>query len=1086
MRLVNRLANTNIKDIYKLSPMQEGMYFNFLYNRSSTAYFSQISYRFTGHLDTNKVKNSLNELVRRYDILRTVFNHEKKDIPLQIVLKKQEADFEYENIHTLSTKEEKETYIEEVKVKDRERNFDLNTDVLIRVKLLQLDEEEYEFIWSTHHILMDGWCLGIIISEFLEIYKSIKGNKECNSSQVIQYRKYIDWLDKQNFAKGIAYWKEYLQGFTKKSSVPVVKKKLKDKIEYTNEEDYLYLDVKKTTALNKLAHKNKVTINVVLQTIWAVLLAKYNRENDVVFGIVVSGRPPEIEGIEKMVGLFVNTIPLRIKFDKQTKFSKLIKRVYEDSACTQKYHYISLAQIQSQSEIKLDLIDQIFVFQNFPALSQIVDESKNEDVEFSLSRVEHFTHTSYDFNILFTPEDKLWIILQYNKNLYDRTSIKTLLEFLERVIDQVIENEEIDIEEIDLLSEGVRDTILYEFNKTEADYPKERSIISLFEEQVQKTPDALAIISNEETISFAELNKRANQLAHFLWNRGVGRDKIVGLMVHRSIEMFIGIVGTLKAGGAYLPLDPNYPEDRVRFIIVDCQAYCLLTQGHILEGLDFEGGVIDLDLEPFSTEDSNLDSTPTPMDLAYVIYTSGSTGNPKGVMITHHSVINRINWMQKQYPLTESDIILHKTPITFDVSVWEIFWWGFVGAKVCVLPSGMEKDPEQIVNYISIHRVTTIHFVPTMLNVFLEYVGTEHAIAKLSTLRRVFASGEVLKPEYVAKFNHMLYKQNATYLTNLYGPTETTVDVTYYDCSPHDGELIPIGKPIDNTKIYIMNDNKLAPIGIPGELCIAGVGLARDYINHPEESRERFVSNTVIPGERIYRTGDLARWLPDGNIQYIGRLDNQVKVCGFRIELEEVEAHLVKYDGVTNALTAVAERNGAGILCALVLGDGEIEISYLKNFLRQRLPKYMIPSIIIQVEEFPISQNGKADRSFVKTIDIFNLNQKDAYIMPRSTKEKIIYNLWVEILNSKNIRVNDNFFDIGGTSIDAIRLASKLKKAFKKDVAVIDMFTYTTIRLQSEFLDEENTDCQNKIAVTEIFKPAQNKMKQNLMKMRRK
>jgi len=510
------------------------------------------------------------------------------------------------------------------------------------------------------------------------------------------------------------------------------------------------------------------------------------------------------------------------------------------------------------------------------------------------------------------------------------------------------------------------------FNRTEAKFPDDVTIHELIEAQIAKRASETAVICADKgtdapLLTYAQLNDKVNQLAHRLRADGVRPGHIVALMVERSFAMIIGVLGILKAGGAYLPLPPDNPPDRTHYMLKDGGVNILLVQKKTAGGADFDGVVIDLDdPEVYSGSTANPAVVNKPEDLAYVIYTSGSTGKPKGVMIEHRSLVNRLHWMQRAYAIDEHDVILQKTPYYFDVSVWELFWWALTGAKLCFLMPGGERYPLAIAETIRKHGVTVMHFVPSMLNVFLEYLGGKpvSAVQGLASVRRVFASGEALTSSHVRRFNAILGSKTGARLTNLYGPTEATVDVSYFDCPEHDDfESIPIGRPIDNIRLYVIRDGRQMPIGETGELCIAGIGLARGYLNNPSLTGEKFTDNPANRGERIYRTGDVARWLPDGNIEYLGREDHQVKIRGLRIELGEIENTIREYPRITDCAALVKKYSENVILIvAYVVCKSALDIEGLKDHLKRHLPDYMIPNRIERIDEMPLTPSGKADR----------------------------------------------------------------------------------------------------------------------------
>jgi D-alanine--poly(phosphoribitol) ligase subunit 1 len=512
------------------------------------------------------------------------------------------------------------------------------------------------------------------------------------------------------------------------------------------------------------------------------------------------------------------------------------------------------------------------------------------------------------------------------------------------------------------------------FNRTEAAFPDRVTLQELIEAQVARNPSATAVFCDHDkalggvaSLSYAQLNDKVNQLAHRLRAEGVRPGHIVALMVERSFAMIIGILGIVKAGGAYLPVSPDNPPDRIDYMLRDGGVGVLLVQSKTAGRVAFAGRVISLDdAQVYRGSTANPDIVNKPDDLAYVIYTSGSTGKPKGVMIEHRSVVNRLHWMQRAYPLGESDVILQKTPYAFDVSVWELLWWALQGAKVCFLAPGGERNPLAILETIRKRQVSVMHFVPSMLNVFLEVLDGKPAevLRGLASVRRVFASGEALMTSHVRRFNHVWGGKTGARLINLYGPTEATVDVSYFDCPTHDDfDTIPIGRPIDNTRFYVIKDGRQVAIGEAGELCIAGVQLARGYVNNAALTNEKFTDNPVNPGERIYRTGDVARWLPDGNIEYLGREDHQVKIRGLRIELGEIENTIRQYPGVVDCVARVARHSETVILIvAYVVWKAGEEADALKQYLKKHLPDYMIPNRFEKIDAIPLTASGKADR----------------------------------------------------------------------------------------------------------------------------
>jgi tyrocidine synthetase-3 len=658
--------------------------------------------------------------------------------------------------------------------------------------------------------------------------------------------------------------------------------------------------------------------------------------------------------------------------------------------------------------------------------------------------------------------------VEYAIALFERSTIQQMMKHFAQIVQAMVQDPEQRIVDIDMLTQEEKQQILVEWNETVVAYPAEQTLHGLFEQQVAQTPERIALVCENEQLTYRELNRRANRVARVLRHRGVQPDDRVGVCMERSPEMIVSILAILKAGGAYVPIAPDYPVARIGYMLEDSAAQFVLSQPKVISELQMKTPNCEwLDIEEVEQESvdrSNLPWVNRSTDLAYVIYTSGTTGQPKGVMIEHHSVINRVGWMADQYQITAEDVLLQKTPTVFDVSVWELFMWFFVGAKLCLLPPGGEKSPQTIIDTIADHQVTTIHFVPSMFQVFLGFVdqAAEAEKEKLASLKRVFTSGEALTTQQVALFRQTLHAAHQTELHNLYGPTEATVDVSYYPC-PMEGKLhcVPIGKPIQNTQLYVLSPSgQVQPVGVPGELYIAGVGLARGYLGKPELTAEKFVPNPFTPGERMYRTGDLARFLPDGNIEFLGRIDHQVKIRGYRIELGEIESALTKHPQVKAATVRDwRDQQQEAYLCAYVVLDQPITTSELKRYLGQKLPSYMIPAFIVELEAIPLTPNGKVNRRALPQPDAGELQEE--YVAPETELEQKLAELWQAVLDMEHVSVTASFFQVGGHSLKAIQLISLIHQQLQVELSVRDIFTYPTIQqLANHLQEQETTDFQ--------------------------
>jgi amino acid adenylation domain-containing protein/thioester reductase-like protein/non-ribosomal peptide synthase protein (TIGR01720 family) len=1048
---VNIDEDMEIQLIYPLSPMQSGMLYHSIKDKESTAYFEQNVIRLYGDVEPSILESSLNQLIERYDILRTIFVYNQLVEPLQIVLKHRKARlYYYEDISHLNEKQQ-EKYLNEFRKKDQKRSFDITRDLLIRFSLFKTGMNKYILVLSFHHILMDGWCLGIIFEELRQIYLSSVSGDSLQLEPVIPYLNYIKWLEKQDQDEGLSYWGKYLADYEEAAILPKFGKAVKEG-EYKHDEYHYALEEELLSRVNKLASDQQVTLNTVCQTIWGILIQRYNNSNDVVFGSIVSGRPSEIEGVERMVGLFINMIPVRIKSMEEQKFSKILRQVQEDSLNSRKHEYLPVAEIQSKTSLKGDLIDHIMIYENYPVQEELEKSTMGQG--FIVEGMKIYEHTNYDFNVIVIPWKGLDINFSYNALVYERDIVVNIAFHFEKIFRQVAENPEIYIRDLHITTEEEKKQLLFNFNDSKVDYPKDNTIHELFEIQAGKTPDMIAAVFKDRQLGYRELHERTNQLAHLLREKGVKPDTLSGIMVNRSMEMMVALLGVLKAGGAYVPIDPEYPVDRVEYMIKDSSANFLLTQQEVMNKFEesgFDARVIDLfDVNVYSsgTNRDNLDHITSPHHLAYVIYTSGSTGKPKGVTIRHRNAVNFFKGMIDRIDFSPGKTILAVTTLCFDIFLLETLLPVTIGLKLAIADEEQQRDPEGLWEVIATNRVDLVQLTPSRLKLLLSHSD----ISYLQKIEDILVGGEA--------FPRNLFEElKAKYLGNIidvYGPTETTVWSTTRDLTGQDE--INIGTPIANTQIYILDKYKrIQPVGVIGELYIGGDGVSRGYLNRPELTSERFVENPYDalekldkPYKEIYNTGDLARWLPDGNIDFLGRVDHQVKIRGFRIETGEIEAQILKREEVKEAVViARDDPGGEKFLCAYIVPDHdaiepgqELSVSALRDYLLQELPDYMVPSYFIIIDRIPLTPNGKVDRKSLVAEGEF-LQTGIKYMPPRNEVEEQLIELWQKILKVKEIGINNNFFELGGNSLKAIQLVSLMVKNF--DVKISHIFQYRTV-----------------------------------------
>ncbi|NFP13414.1 condensation domain-containing protein, partial [Clostridium botulinum] len=684
LNLKYRNKGLEIKNIYSLTPMQMGMLFHALKDKESSSYFEQSILTLKGEIDLNTFERSFNKVIERYDILRTVFVYENVDKPKQIVFKERKTKISYEDISQLSN-ESKESYIENFISKDKEKGFSLEKDLLIRMSILKVEKDKYEVVWSFHHILMDGWCLNIIMNDFFNIYSQLQEEKSIEIPKVTPYIEYIKWLEdrKKLNNEGEEYWRSYLSCYEDVAGIPISTKRHKEE-KYELKELKFVINKEKTKKLERIVKTEQVTMNTIIQAVWGILLQRYNNIDDVVFGTVVSGRNADIEGIDRMVGLFINTIPVRIKTESGMSFVELIKEIQKSSLESSKYDYYPLAEIQSKTKLKNELINNIVVYENYYIDNSSVNLNEKINKKFIMENMKSREETNYDLNLIIGPSEELNIKLSYNKKIYDDYIIEKISKQLALIIDTIISNKNILVDEIEIIEEEEKNKILYEFNDTKVDYPKDKTIQELFEEQVEKTPNNIAVVFEDKKLTYRELNEKANSLGRLLRDKGVKADSIVGIMVERSVEMIVGIMGILKSGGAYLPIDPSYPVERIEYMIEDAKIDILITSEEFINKVKFSKSIVNIKEKSILKKD-NLDIINKSSDLAYVIYTSGSTGRPKGVMVEHKSLINLCNYHNKKFNIKEEDKSTSYAEFSFDASVWEVFPYLIIGATIYII-----------------------------------------------------------------------------------------------------------------------------------------------------------------------------------------------------------------------------------------------------------------------------------------------------------------------------------------------------------------------------------------------------------------
>ncbi|MCJ2147810.1 non-ribosomal peptide synthetase [Bacillus sp. B19-2] len=1045
-------SKVDIDSIYGLTPMQEGILYHSLAVEQDP-YVTQLSFQIKGKLDSDIMRKSWDAFIDRHDIFRSVFNYDKASKPVQIVMSHRPAPFQYIELTDRSSAEQ-ESSIKNFFHEDFARGFDLTKDSPVRLTIFERHPECFHVTISMHHIIVDGWSLETILRDLFHIYNAYKSETPLDLPELEPFESYVRWIMEQDHEQARYYWNDYLHEVDQQTVIPWRKEKKAET--YQQEKLQITLDANLTNRIAAIARENHVTQHTVFQTAWALLLRKYNFCDDIVFGSVVSERNAEIPYIEQMVGLFINTVPVRYTFEGDKRFSDIIKEAQEHAIDSSSQSYYPLSKIQSETGLGDELINHIIAFENIPLTNEKI---QNDFHQFNLeiNKLDVNEQTNFDFNIFVIPGDQWDVSFEYNAYVYRGVDVERIGQHLQRVLEQITRDPDIRISDISPLTQEEEQDI-HRINDTKQDHHLDLTLHKRFEQQVEQHPHRLAVVLGDQSMTYTELNERANRLAASLREKGVRPNSVVGIMSERSLDMVVGLLGILKAGGAYLPIDPAYPEDRIAYMLKDSDVQCLLHQSNANVSFLFNGCAIDLnDSHAYVKSCINLEEWSRPDDLAYVMYTSGSTGKPKGVMIEHRSVMNNMCWMQREFPLTDEDVIMQKTTFTFDVSVMELFWWYFSGATLCLLPPGGEKDPDTIISAIEEQEVSIIHFVPSMLQAFMEYLHlAPDRLQKLSTLRFILASGEALHASHANQFNDIFRSMNVE-LVNVYGPTEATIHVSYYRCPAQQIWQVPIGKPVDNMSLYVVDQSlQLQPVGVPGELCIGGIGLSRGYVNRPALNQEKFVQARFDADMKLYRTGDIARWLPNGQVEYLGRMDHQIKIKGYRIELGEIESTLLRHPAVQQAVVMdKVNHHGQTVLCAYIIQaknrELELNLNDVNAFLAKTLPDHMLVQYVITLESLPMHSNGKINRKELPQ-PALELGE-DVYIAPRNHTERLLADVWENVLGINQVGVESEFFSLGGDSIKAIQVSSRLQK-HGLQVKIKDVFKYPTIAALSNHVHQ--------------------------------
>ncbi|TQV85988.1 non-ribosomal peptide synthetase [Aliikangiella coralliicola] len=1080
---------------FPLSFAQERLWFINQLDPDSASYNSPVAATINGDFNIDHLQQTLDMIIARHDNLRTVFpSHEGQ--AQQLILDSIDFNLDVIDLSHYQDQTAKDEKARQLCRIETATAFDLTTGPLIRGKVIKLAQQKHILMLNMHHIISDGWSMGVLMTELFLIMEGLARGQSVELPPLpIQYVDYSvwqrDWLEKGGVLKQqLAYWQDKLSGVPEclelatdypRPSVQTAAGAVKT----------FKISRDLTERLKSLAEKQDCTLYMTLLAMFKVLLYRYTGQEDICVGGVIANR--QYGETESLIGMFINSLALRSQVQGEETFNAVLAKV--KNTCLEAYEHqdtpfekiVDLVQPQRNMAIN-PLFQVMLILQAEPTeLGDRVQLYPLDSDTSDLDQIVEFTET---------PQGLVGEI-EYSTELYKPQTIERMIEHLSALCQSITDTPDEPIRSLNYMSSAEKQTLLFDYNQTRADYPKSQCIHQLFEAKVKQQPDQVAVIFNQEKLTYQQLYDKSQALAFYLQAKGVTPDTLVGLCLERSPKMIIGILGILQAGAAYLPLDPDYPDERLAYMLQDSQAKIILTESKFFDksnesaaniqwvNLDEQWSEINDYAASQIDKNQTLQQQSTPSHLAYVIYTSGSTGQPKGVMVEHRALMNRIDWMQQQYHLDNNDVVLQKTPFSFDVSVWEFLWPVMSGASIVFANPQGHKDVNYLSELINDTKVTTLHFVPSMFNIYLNNVKNICA-----GVRQIFCSGEALDSQQVKNYKTKFPQAE---LHNLYGPTEAAIDVTAYDCSQLESSTVPIGSPIANTQIYILDrHNQPQPHGMPGELHIAGDCLARGYLNRPELTCEKFVPNPFYANsvnsesfpvnsdlansnpvnsepfetsERMYKSGDLARWLDDGTIEYLGRIDTQVKIRGFRIETGEIESRLNQNPAIKESVVIARGKEVNKQLIAFYVAketstDELVELAAddLRTHLQQVLPDYMVPTAFVSLEAIPLTTNGKVNRRALNQLDV-NLASKQAHVAPRNEVEKQLANIWSGVLNLdiEKIGVNDSFFELGGNSLLAVQLMAKTNSHFELSFPLAVLFSAPNIAGLANLILNKNT-----------------------------
>ncbi|GHF24638.1 hypothetical protein GCM10010218_01500 [Streptomyces mashuensis] len=1048
---VDRIAGDgrDVEDIHPLTPMQAGMLFHTLADPASPTYFEQMTYVLDGVTDIDLLARAWQQVADRLEVLRSSVVWEGVERPLMVVHR--HAPLPVERLDWTGLDEAgQQAALERHLAEARARGLDLSAAPLLRLALIRVGETSVRTVGSFHHLLLDGWSTFSVLTQVHSVYEALAAGEEPAHPVRRPFRSYVEWLEQQDLAQAETYWRGLLAGFGAPTPLPYDRRPAAGHQARSTSRLETRLSEAASQELFAFARSHRITVNTLVQGVWALLLARYAGERDVVFGATVSGRPADLAGAGSIAGMLINTLPVRVAVDGAAPVAEWLARVQQDQVEARQYEYVPLPRIQGWSDAGAGtpLFDSLVVFENYPK-----DDQPAGERGLRLRGLEGMDVTSFPLNLLAYADDTFACTLAYDAELFDHATVERIAGHFTALLRGVVADPQRAVAAVPMLADGEFERVVHTWNTAEDAPAQPGTLHERVAERAAAAPDAPAVTSGGTTWTYRELDERANRIAHHLVALGAGPGQVVGLSAERGAELVAGLLGIMKAGAAYLPLDPAYPADRLAFMLQDAGARILLTHGTGPDGpradgvtvVDLEGDRAAIDARPSSAPETAV----TGGDLAYVIYTSGSTGRPKGVAVEHRSVLNLLVNSRPAYGFGADDVWTAFHSYAFDVSVWEM--WGCLtsGGRLVVVDGDWAQRPAATWELLRAEGVTVLCQTPSMFRALVESAAAADA-GPLPALRWVVLAGEALEPKHLTTWFGR-YGGGAARVVNQYGPTEATVYVTRQEITAEDvaaGGPLPIGRPLPGYRVLVLDESGApVPVGVTGELYVAGAGLARAYLGRPELTEERFPANPFGgPGERMYRSGDLARWRADGTLVYLGRGDGQVKIRGYRIETGEIEAALVTHPRVADAAVVAHADGDRTVLVGHVVpaGDGAPAAADLREHLAATLPEFMVPALFVTLDALPLTPSGKVDRRALPAPHE-RVETTASYAAPSSVTEEVLAEIWQELLGTERIGVHDNFFEAGGDSLLAVRLASRINAAFGTDLSPRALFERPTI-----------------------------------------